>query len=126
VVLRGGLYRFRPRGLRGTSVAGRQIELHRVLFEKPIRSQKIFEFDLANLSTVRAAAKNIAYLSKTSVVKGELESYWKRFDALTDTNLRKALHSSEVARALRLQVKRKSGINFADSEVIKSLDEILS
>jgi hypothetical protein len=104
---------------------GRQIELHRVLFEKPIRSQKIFEFDLTNLSTLRAAAKNISYLSKPSVTKGELENYWKRFDALTDVNLRKALHSPEVIRALRLQIRRKSGINFADSEITKSLDAIL-
>ncbi len=104
---------------------GRQFELHRVIFEKPIRSQKIFEFDLSDLKQITRAAKNIVFLTKKAVQKGELEIYWKRFDALTDSNLRKAIHSPEVIRALRLQIRKKSKINFTDGEITKSLDEIL-
>jgi hypothetical protein len=104
---------------------GRQIQLHRVLFEKPIRSQKIFEFDLADLKQISKAAKNIVFLTKKSVIKSELETLWKRVDALTEVNLKKALHSPEVIRALRLQVKKKSGINFTDTEIAKSVDAIL-
>lgn len=104
---------------------GRQIELHRVIFEKPIRSQRIFSFDLTNLSTIHTAAKHISYITKRAVQKNELDTYWKRFDALTDKNLLKAIHSQEVIRALRLQIKKKSGINFTDNEITKSLDEVI-
>lgn len=105
---------------------GRYVELHRVIFEKPIRSQKIFSYDLSNLSTIRTAAKHIVYLTKRAVLKGELETYWKRFDALTYDNMKKAIRSPEVIRALRLQIKKKSGINFSDSEIAKSLDEVIA
>ncbi|MDO4870949.1 MAG: type I restriction enzyme HsdR N-terminal domain-containing protein [Candidatus Saccharibacteria bacterium] len=105
---------------------GRYVELHRVIFEKPIRSQKIFSYDLSNLATIRTAAKHIVFLTKRAVIKGELETYWKRFDALTYDNMKKAVKSPEVIRSLRLQIKKKSGINFSDSEIIKSLDEIIT
>lgn len=104
---------------------GRYVELHRVIFEKPIRSQKIFSYDLSNLATIRTAARHIVYLTKRAVIKGELEAYWKRFDALTDENMRKAIKSPEVIKALRLQIKKKSGISFSDSEVAKSVNEII-
>lgn len=105
---------------------GQEIELHRVIFEKPIRSQKIFSYDLSNLSTIRTASKHIAHLTKRAVLKGELETYWKRFDTLTEDNMRKAVKSPEVVRTLRLQIKKKSGINFNDSEIAKALAKITS
>lgn len=105
---------------------GRCIELHRVIFEKPIRSQKIFSYDLSNLATIRTAAKHIVFLTKRAVLKGELETYWKRFDALTYDNMKKAVKSPEVVRALRLQIKKKSGINFSDNEILKSLDGVIT
>lgn len=104
---------------------GRYVELHRVIFEKPIRSQKIFSYDLSDLSVMKTASKHIVNLTKRAVLKGELETYWKRFDALTEENMKKAIKSSEVIRTLRLQIKKKSGINFSDAEIAKSLSEII-
>lgn len=104
---------------------GRYIELHRVIFEKPIRSQKIFSYDLSDLSVMKTASKHIVNLTKRAVLKGELETYWKRFDALTEENMKKAIKSSEVIRTLRLEIKKKSGINFSDAEIAKSLSEII-
>ncbi len=104
---------------------GRHIELHRVIFEKPIRSQKIFSYDLSDLSTIKTASRHIFYLSKKSVSKGELEKYWKRFDTLSEKNMKKIITTPEVIRAIRLQVKKKSGINFDDKEIIKSLNNII-
>ncbi len=104
---------------------GRYIELHRVIFEKPIRSQKIFSYDLSDLSVMKTASKHIVNLTKRAVLKGELETYWKRFDALTEENMKKAIKSPEVIRTLRLQIKKKSGINFSDAEIAKSLSEII-
>ena len=105
---------------------GQEIELHRVIFEKPIRSQKIFSYDLSNLSTIRTASKHIAHLTKRAVLKGELETYWKRFDALTEDNMRKAVKSPEEGRTLLLQIKNKTVKNFHDSEIAKALAKITS
>ena len=104
---------------------GRQIELHRVIFEKPIRSQKIFAFDLIELSSIRTMSKHIVFLTRKSVLKNELELYWKRFDALTSENMIKAIYSPEVLRELRLKIKKKSGIKFTEPEITRALDKII-
>ena len=103
---------------------GRQVELYRIMSNtnSPV---KIFSFDLTDLSSIRSAAKHIAYITKKSVIKNELEIFWKRFDALTPENLKKTIYSSEVVRAIRLKVRKNSGVNFTDSEVTKSLGDIL-
>ena len=105
---------------------GRCVELHRVIFEKPIRSQRIFAYDLTNLSTIRTAAKHLVNLTKKSVLRGDLDKYWKRFDALTEDNMRKAIKSPDVIRSLRLFIKKKSTINFTDAEVAKAIDKLIS
>jgi predicted type IV restriction endonuclease len=104
---------------------GRQIQLHRVLFEKPIRSQMIFSFDLTDLPALRSAARQISYLTKKSVLKNELESYWKKFDALTNQNIIKHLHSEDVVGVLRRRIKRLSGISFDDKEITRAIDSSL-
>ncbi|QJU09308.1 hypothetical protein FBF27_02680 [Candidatus Saccharibacteria bacterium oral taxon 488] len=105
---------------------GRCVELHRVIFEKPIRSQRIFAYDLTNLSTIRTAAKHLVNLTKKSVLRGDLDKYWKRFDALTEDNMRKAIKSPDVIRSLRLFIKKKSTINFTDAEIAKAIDKLIS
>ena len=39
-------------------------------------------------------------LTKKSVLRGDLDKYWKRFDALTEDNMRKAIKSPDVAKAI--------------------------
>ena len=55
-----------------------------------------------------------------------MDKYWKRFDALTEDNMRKAIKSPDVIRSLRLFIKKKSTINFTDAEVAKAIDKLIS
>ena len=60
------------------------------------------------------------------MLRGDLDKYWKRFDALTEDNMRKAIKSPDVIRSLRLFIKKKSTINFTDAEVAKAIDKLIS
>src|SRR3989338_7603564 len=48
---------------------GKQIELYKVLFEKPINSRKIFDFDISNKDDFKKMSEFLVYLTKKSVKK---------------------------------------------------------
>ncbi len=105
---------------------GQQLQLHRVIFEKPIRSQKIFDYDLSDLKTIRQASADIVYLTKKSVEKDEIETYWKRFDTLNEKNIVKILHSPDIIKAIRLKIRREKSISFSDVEIKTAIDSVLA
>ncbi len=104
---------------------GRQVKLYRILFEKPMQRRQVFDYDLSDLSTIKKAAADIAYLSKKSVQKGELDSYWKRFDALTPTSIAKAIYTEDVMRAIRLRLKKNCGVSFSQDDVADAVQALL-
>lgn len=104
---------------------GRQIRLYRVLFGKPISYHLLFDYDLADLSTLKKASNDIVHLMKRLVEKGELDVYWKRFDALTPASLVKIIYTEDVIKAIRLKIKKNSGINFEQTDVLNSVHELV-
>jgi len=104
---------------------GKQIKLYRVLFGKPISFHQVFGYDLMDLTTIKQAASEIAYLSKKCVQKGELDDYWKRFDALTPASLVKAIYTEDVVRAIRLRLKKNCGISFDQQDVAEAIQSLL-
>lgn len=104
---------------------GRQIQLYRVIFGKPIKTQRVFNFDLSDLAVLKAASSEIVFLTKQSVTKNDLEVYWKRFDALSKNNMVKTLFTKEVLKGIRLKIKKQSGINFSESEILASVHELV-
>jgi len=105
---------------------GRQIKLYKVIFGKPISHHEVFSHDFTNLSTIVKASQDIINISKKCVEKGELEVYWKRFDALTPSSLIKTIYTEDVIKAVRLKVKKVSGINFDLSDVYEAVHELIS
>lgn len=105
---------------------GRQIQLYRVIFGKPISHHQVFDYDLVDLSVLRRAATEIANISKKAVVKGDLEIYWKRFDALMPRNLASVLSAGEVIRSIRLKIKKNTGINFDQGDILLALNRLVS
>ncbi len=104
---------------------GRQVKLYKVIFAKPVTRHLVFEYDLTDLSTLKKAAQDISYISKTSILKGELNDYWKRFDALTPISLIKAIYTDDVIRAIRLRLKKNSGIGFNQLDVADAVQQLL-
>ena len=58
--------------------------------------------------------------------KGELETYWKRFDALTPPNLIKQLYTADVVNCIRKRVRAQSGINFDNDDVLNALHDLIT
>ena len=104
---------------------GRQIKLFRVLFGNPISYHAVFEYDLSELLIMKQAANDIINIAKKSIAKGELDLYWKRFDALTPASLTKAIYTEDVVRAIRLRLKKTCGINFDQQDIASALQELL-
>ncbi|TAL14998.1 hypothetical protein EPN95_01175 [Patescibacteria group bacterium] len=104
---------------------GKQIQLYRVIFGKPIAVHKVFDFDLGDLQTIKLASENIVHLCKQNVVKQELTEYWKRFDALTPSNLAKHIYTSEVVGAIRRKLRKATDITFNEDDICKALEELV-
>lgn len=104
---------------------GMNLELHRIIFSKPVSNVRIFKFDLSDLSQIEKASDAIVNLTKRAVEKGELEEYWKRFDALTPTKLAKTIFSEDIIGAIRRKIKRDSGMNFDQTDVLNAVHELI-
>lgn len=104
---------------------GWQIELYKVIFAKPIKSQKVFSFDLGDAGEFKEATNLLIYLTKKSVSKNELNQFWHRFEALEPNNLYKNLYAIEVVRFLKKVLKNKTGLLFNEDDILDSIHQII-
>ena len=104
---------------------GRQLELYRVIFSKPIAVKKIFSCDLGDLKQVKDTLAMIALLTKRSVLKNELDSYWTRFKALDPENLCKNFYSAESVKLMKRMLKKDTGLNFSEDDIFDSIHNII-
>ncbi|NCS98740.1 hypothetical protein GW764_00990 [Candidatus Parcubacteria bacterium] len=105
---------------------GKQVELYRVLFGKPISTRKIFDFDLSDAKELKNMCEMLYLLTKKSVLRDELDHFWARFEALEPIKLSGHLYSSEVVRFLRKVLKSKTGLYFGDDDILDSIQKIVS
>ncbi len=105
---------------------GREIQLYRVNFGKPISTTLIFKIDFMNSEDLRKAPELLWNLTKRAIEKGELETFWKRTTALEPVNLAKLVYSEEIVRRLRNDLKEQTGIYFQMEDVAASLAQIIS
>jgi len=105
---------------------GREIQLYRVNFGKPVTTTLIFKLDLMNNDDVKKAPALIWNLTKKAVERGELETFWKRTNALNPSNLAKLLYSEEIVKRLRNDLKEQTGIYFQMEDVADSLCQIIT
>ena len=104
---------------------GRQIELYRIVFAKPINVVKLFSFNLDDVKQIPAAARQLIYLTKHSILKKELEIYWKRTTALSPESIARELYSEEVAKLLRRCLKKDTKINFPIEDILVALQLVI-
>lgn len=105
---------------------GRQFQLYRVNFGKPVTTTLIYKFDLLNKDDFKKASEQIWYLTKKAVERGELESFWKRTNAISLENLAKLVYSEEIVKRLRNDLKNETGIYFQLEDVASSLYELIT
>jgi predicted type IV restriction endonuclease len=105
---------------------GRQIQLYRVNFNKPITTTLIYKFDLLSIEDLKKAPQHLWFLTKKAVERGNLEQFWKRTNALQLENLAKLLYSEEIVKRLRNDLKTETGIYFQTDDVAKVLFELIT
>jgi predicted type IV restriction endonuclease len=105
---------------------GRQIQLYRVNFGKPVTTTLIYSLDLLKNEDLKKAPGYIWYLTKKAVERGELETFWRRSNALQLENLGKLLYSDEIVKRLRNDLKSETGIYFQLEDVSSALYELIT
>jgi len=105
---------------------GREVQLYRVNFGKPISTTLIFKVDFMNSEDLKKAPELLWNLTKRAVERGELETFWKRTNALEPVNLAKLVYSEEIVRRLRNDLKDQTGIYFQMEDVAASLCQIIT
>lgn len=105
---------------------GRQIELYRVNFAKPITTTMIYKLDLLDNDDFKKAPELLWYLTKKSVERSELEDFWKRNNALKPENIAKLVYSEDVAKRIRNDLKAATGIYFQLEDVAASLRTLIT
>ncbi|AHB42745.1 hypothetical protein RAAC3_TM7C00001G0908 [Candidatus Saccharibacteria bacterium RAAC3_TM7_1] len=104
---------------------GREVQLYRVNFGKPISTTLIFKINLTDSDDLKKAPELLWNLTKKAVEKNELETFWKRTNALNPENLSKILYSEEIVKRLRNDLKEQTGIYFQIEDVAESLRQII-
>lgn len=105
---------------------GRQIELYRVNFNKPISSTLIYSINLMDKDAFKKCPEQLWYLTKTAVMRDELKEFWKRTSVLQLENLAKVIYSEEIVRKIRNDLKAKTGIYFQLEDIADGLYEVIT
>lgn len=105
---------------------GRQFQLYKILFEKPIGEKLVFEVDFeAEDFDIKEAHQQLTYLHREAVVKDNLSDLWARYSALEPLNVAGLLFSPQVISFLKKELKAKYDTKFDDDEIIESLTEVV-
>ncbi len=104
---------------------GREVQLYRVNFGKPVTTTLIYKLDLLDKDDYKKCPELLWYLTKPAVERGELETFWKKTNALHPSNVAKLLYSEEIVRRLRNDLKDQTGIYFQIEDVADSLKDII-
>jgi predicted type IV restriction endonuclease len=105
---------------------GREVQLYRVNFNKPITTSLIYKLDLKDPVDIKRAPEMLWNLTKTAVERGDLEDYWRRSNALNSNNLAKLLYCEDIVKRLRIDLKEQTGIYFQLEDVAASLHQVIS
>lgn len=105
---------------------GRQLELYRVNFGKPISSTLIYSIDFLDNDAFKKCPELLWHLTRRAVEKGELEQFWKRTSVLQLENLAKVIYSEEIVRKIRNDLKSKSGIYFQLEDIADALYDVIT
>lgn len=104
---------------------GRVFQFYRILFEKPIDSKLVFDFDLADDRQLRKAADNLQFFTRSLISARELNALWSKQFALDPMNLSKLMYSKQVIGYLKRELKRVYKNKFDENEICMAVKRII-
>jgi predicted type IV restriction endonuclease len=97
---------------------GAEWQLHRVLFNKPVEHELVFELSLVDEELKPREKVELLYLlTPEAQRKDELEAFYQRKRALSCNNIAKLMLSESVLTRLRAEIKADSGNRIALDEL---------
>src|SRR5258705_615609 len=66
---------------------GKSFQFYKILFNKPIESRKVFEFDLSDASQFKLCVEVMQYITKDGIMNKGLASLWSKTCALDPVNV---------------------------------------
>ena len=104
---------------------GCHLMLYRIIFGKPIKTKKFFDYSLDDLSQIKNAAKDIAYLTKKSILKDEIETAWQRYSELSPSRLASVVYDESFIKLLRYRLRKETGLSFPFPELCDALAKLI-
>lgn len=105
---------------------GRQFQLYKIIFEKPISEKLVYEIDFESEDfTPKDALEQLVYLHRDAVVKKSLSDLWSRNSALDPLNIAGLLFSPHVVAFLKKELKAKYDAKFEEDEIIEALNYVV-
>ncbi|MFA6541412.1 MAG: type I restriction enzyme HsdR N-terminal domain-containing protein [Bacteroidota bacterium] len=104
---------------------GKNFELYRILFNKPINERLVFSIDLSNRKLLKDSLEHLQYLDRDSVSHHGLDQLWNRCVALDPSNISKLILAPQVINFVRRTLKRKFKAKFTNHEVVNSLKRVI-
>jgi len=103
---------------------GKNFQLFKVIFEKPINAELVFSIDLSDSAELKNNCQALEYIHKDSVTKDGLSDLWKKHSALSTKSLSKIIYSDEVAKFIQKKLKKKVGIKFDIEDIENAIKRI--
>src|SRR5690606_37136486 len=105
---------------------GRQFQLYKIIFEKPICEKLVMEIDfLSEDFNAKSVQQQLLYLHRDAVLKKSLQHLWSRCTALDPLNIAGLLYSSQILTFLRRELRRRHKARFGMDEIVETLNEVI-
>ena len=104
---------------------GRQFQLYRVLFNKPIESRQVFSVDLGDEAQLKKSVDDFQHMTEHLLLKRGLDHLWNRYQALEASSFSKLLYSSKIIGHLRRQLKKSYKTKFSDTDIISAVTRVI-
>lgn len=104
---------------------GRQFDLYRILFNKPIEWVKVFSIDLSDTSKLKESSELIQYLHKDSVNNKGMEVLWNKNTALDPKNIAGMLYAPPVVNYIKKSLKTKFKNKFSDEDIYSAISRLI-
>lgn len=105
---------------------GRQVQVYKVIFAKPVRHELFFNFDLSDLKQINKVGESLAYLSKKSIQKDELNQLWRRQAEISPERIARVIVQEPCVKALRSEMKKLTKIHYTIEELKQSLRKLIA
>lgn len=105
---------------------GREFQLYKILFEKPICEKLVLEIDfLGDGFKAKSVQEQLVYLHRDAVLKKSLAHLWSRCTALDPLNIAGLLYSPQVLTFLKRELRRRHKTRFGLNEVVETLNTVI-